>query len=287
MSKELHLEITQDKRELLKEEFDKLESFEQKFDFWETKLERNFLLWVFYPLDEINDFMIWPQNTKETEELNKHILECSVTWPDLLQYPNIEKSERLFIDKIEQSKNKQYVIDSELQTINNYINSRKQYSSTDIYELEKNISFIRAFERYLMMYEEIDLTVKLYPTHQLIALDCGVRYAKYREFVEDYLQLEKKQERIELTGEQKVLILHRLGFGNELKKDTLKAKLYEFFIDELKYKSIIRMFPSIKDYETEKNVDTLIDFFRLIELNTTARELEDKLAKLKQKPQRN
>jgi hypothetical protein len=90
----------------------------------------------------------------------------------------------------------------------------------------------------------------------------------------------KKEVVFNLTGEQKVLALHYLGFCDDVDTGTQKGKIYEYFLDGFKYKSILKIFSGLSDYETEKNLNTLIDFFRHIEQRPIARKLEDKLANL-------
>ncbi|MDP3643499.1 MAG: hypothetical protein Q8S54_09960 [Bacteroidota bacterium] len=285
MNKSLRLDILQDERTRLKAEFDQLETIEQKYNFWAEKLERNYFLWALYEQDNIQDFLICPQNGSETETLNKLIYsEYSLMTSSNKILNDLKKS---FIDQIETSTDKETLVEYELTKIVDYISKRKQVPiSENVSQNEKNSFFIRGYEDYLLKKKEIDWQEKVYQAHLLLEKIQGIEWAKYREFVKNYLKPEKKQIEIKLNGEQKFLILHHLGFGNELNTDEDRSMLYEFFIDELKLKSIQRLFPNITDHETEKNLDILIDFFRLIKLNSKARELADKLAKLKQRPQR-
>lgn len=282
MNKSLRLDIEQDERSRLKAEFDPLESIEQKYNFWADKLERNYFLWAFYEQDNIKDFQIVPKNESETEILNKLIYSDYSLVNSANKKLNARK--KSFIEQIETCPDKEAFIDYEIKNIEDIIFKRKQNSfSEDMNQYEKDNFFIRGYEDYLLKKKEIDWKESVYQAHLLIEKIHGIEWAKYREFVKTYLRQEKTKSEIKLTGEQKVLALIYLGFGNNTTTAVQKADLFEYFIDNFKSKSIQKIFNSTTDYEDEKNLDSLIDFFRSLKMNSIARNLEDKMEKQKQK----
>jgi hypothetical protein len=283
MNQSLRLDIAEDKRESLKLEFDQLETIDQKYDFWSEKLERNYFLWALYEQDNIKDFLIFPKNASETEMLNKRIYSdyCLV----VSENKTLINWKKSFIDQIEKATDKEILIEYELNNIDNIIFKRKQVSISDnMHQYEKNRYFIGGYEDYLLWKKEIDWKEGVYQAHLLLEKNQGVEWAKYREFVKTYLKQEKTRPEIKLTGEQKVLALIYLGFGNQTTTAVQKADLFEYFIDNFKSKSIQKIFNSTTDYEDEKNLDALIDFFRSLKMKSIARDLEDKIENLKQKP---
>lgn len=286
-----YLRLTIEERSKLKAEFDQLNTINQKYDFWKTNFDYDYSHYHKLDLISTADFKISPRNPVEIEELNKRFYTDNKI-QRFVQHEQPEKWKESFLLKIASASNKKSIIEHELSKIDAYIlkfspsNNDDGFSGMKSGLLVGSDPFYKGYEEYLINRRELDLTKEVFSPFTLIALNAGMEWAKYREFVENHLKPEKKEPAIELTGEQKVLILHHLGFGEELNTYEERSILYEFFINELKSTSIKRLFPNIKDYETEKNLDTLIEFFRLIKLNSKARELEDKLTKLRQKPQR-
>ena len=70
-----------------------------------------------------------------------------------------------------------------------------------------------------------------------------------------------------------------MQFGDDIKANTTKSVLYDLFIDELKSSSIRPMLSDPKRYETIENLNVIIDLFRLLKLDSKAREIENKLPK--------
>jgi hypothetical protein len=276
----------------LKTEFDQLETIDQKYVFWRNRFNYDYS--HYYSLEQISisDFIIIPKTLSETEEINRLLYNNYINSYGNRSDESPENWKESFHNSITSSINKENLVEYELKKIDDLINRLRQSQliNNGIFRNRiiqpKSEWFFSGYEEYLINQKEFDWTEKLYHPKSIIDILLGIEWAKYREFIKNFLNPKKKQIDIKLSGEQKFLILHYLKFGNELNTDTEKSILYEFFIDELKLKSIQRLFPNITDYETEKNLDTLIDFFRLIKLNSKARELENKLAKLKQKPQR-
>ena len=193
-------------------------------------------------------------------------------------------SKEAFIREISSTPSKDAFIEYELKRIDDYIFTRKQPSTHGhIEEKNKNLFFIAGYESYHLRGIEMEWGKQVYEAPHLMQKIQGIKLAKYREFVKNYNKGEKKQKEIKLNGEQKFLILHYLGFGNEIKANTNKSILFDLFIAELKSGSIRPMFSDIRKYETEENLNTIIDLFRLLKLDLKARELEDILDKLRKK----
>lgn len=278
MNKSIRLDITQEERIKLKAEFDQLKSIEQKYSFWAEKLKRNYFLWAFYEQDNIKDFLIIPKNESETETLNK------IVYSDYSLMARTDKTlevmRKSFSEQVETSPDKETFIEYELKNIDDLIFKRKQVSISDnISQYEKNNFFIGGYEGYLLKKKEIDWKERVYQAHLLLEKIQGIEWAKYREYVKTYLKPKKKQIDIQLNGEQKFLVLYYLQFGDDIKANTTKSVLYDLFIDELKSSSIRPMLSDPKRYETIENLNVIIDLFRLLKLDSKAREIENKLPK--------
>lgn len=284
MTSIIRLDIATDQKRALKAEFDQLQSIEEKYNFWKEKLGCSYCFWAHFEQMAIQDFLIYSKTPDETEKLNKLLYEDGINYFKVRKENNVFLWKKRFIDQFENSGNKYTLVDYELRRIDEYIYSRKQTRLTDGDEYSKDIFFLAGYEDYLLNKKEFDWSERDFQTILLLEKIRGIEWAKYREFVASYSTFKtKKQDEIKLTGEQKFLILHYWEFGNEIKANTKKALLYDFFISELKQSTIRPMFSDIPRYETEENLNAIIDFFIFIGLNSKARDIQDKLGKLKKK----
>lgn len=287
------LKITTSDRDSLLKEFNQLETIKQKYDFWHEKFNERYAFWYMIHYEEVQDFMIPARNREEIEELNRLI------FSDCQYYINIRKKQEgpdgwkeKFIETAATALDIETFKLYELDKIKESVSKIKQRIYKDDSAFThmidgENKHFKEGFEEYLIHRKEIiDWGKHIYYPGQLSEWSIGTDWAKYYEFIANYKLEEKKQPELKLTGEQKFLILHYMGFGSDLKTNTQKSILYEYFIDELKQKSIARLYNNIKDHETEKNLNALVEFFRLIKFSSKTRELEDKLDNLKKKRQR-
>lgn len=276
----LKLNIKEKDKENLKIEFEQLKTVEQKYQFWNEKFNFSYFFWPNLEQDEIHDFMIYPKDSSEIEILNKLIFKESKNFPYYKNLPKLKVWKKEFIENFEKSVNKENIIDYELKRIDDYVASKKSNINVLNYiEHGSNLFLVKGFEQYFLRNEELNWGERVYETFNLLGLISGVELAKYRESVREYKE-EKKQPDIKLTGEQKVLALYYLKFCSDLDNGSKKGKVFEYFIGNFKHKSILKIFSNITDYETEKNLDILIDFFRWLEINSIARILEDKLSNL-------
>lgn len=277
----------------LKAEFDQLTTIDQKYGFWKNRF--NFDYSSHYILEQISiaDFIISPRNSTETEELNRRIYNHSFISLGNFEKENPDKMKEVFFNKITTSKNKEALIEYELKNIDDYINRLKHPQSDNTGLLSSSYNpfwskfFFTGYEEYIFNQKEFDWSVRLYSPTEIYEISLGIEWAKYRDFVKNYLAPKKQRREIILNGEQKFLVLYYLEFGNEVNPNTIKSKLYECFIPELKSNSIRPMFSDITKYETEDNLNTIIDLFRSLKLDSKAREIEDKLPKKNKSKKRN
>lgn len=282
-----NLILPDEEKAILKAEFDQLETIDQKYKFWEERFDYDYSFKDRLDQYSISDFLIIPKDTTETKELNKR------AFTDCHLADNIEnspaKSKADFIESMKASKNKETRVEYELHSIDDFI-FRSKYPmqiSKGLFGRNQIRSydpiFFEGYEEYLLEKKDFDWGEKLMHVNSIATKLLGIEWAKYRDFVKNYLKPEKKQNDLKLNGEQKFLVLHYLEVGKEIEKNTKRSKLFEFFIDELSYNSIRPMFSDITQFETEDNLNTVIDLFRLLNLNSLAREIEEKLPK-KNKP---
>ena len=273
-------------RTMLKSEFNQLETIDQKYDFWRKRFNYDYSRHYSLEQFSISDFVIIPRNSSETEELNRRIYNHSFIHLGNCEKENLDKMKEVFLNKITKSKNREALIEYELKNLDDYINRLKhpQSDNTGLFRSSYNHplwskSFFTGYEEYIFNQTEFDWSVKLYSPTEIYEISLGIEWAKYRDFVKNYLAPKKKRRENILNGEQKFLVLYYLGFGNEVNPKRIKSDLYECFIPELKGNSIRPMFSDITKYETVDNLNTIIDLFRSLKLDSKAREIEDKLPK--------
>lgn len=277
------LNISEETRKVLKVEFDKLTTIEEKYNFWQKNFKSVYFLWDYIESSNIHDFMIFPRSKEETEILNKLIYKDAQLLYRTFKRPIRYPIENDFFKQVESAKNTKAVIEYELRKIDDFISNGRAVDRLKHNELARKYSyFIHGFKRYYLHKQEIDWREEVLDADAMMNMLSGISLAKYREKVEGYKPRKKKPEII-LTGEQTVLALHYLGFCSDVTPVVKRGNIYEYFIGNFKQKSILKVFTNFPDYETEKNLDKLIDFFRSLEMNTIARQLEDKLAKLSKK----
>lgn len=280
----INLILPDEEKAILKAEFDQLETIEQKYIFWKERFDYDYSFKDRLDGYSISDFLIIPKDTTETLELNKRAYSDNYQENSNSDYsPTKKKSD--FIESMQNSKDKQTRIDYEIKEIDEFIfrskypvqNSNGMFGRNHIRRIDP--IFFEGYEDYLLEKKDFDWGEKLMHVNSIATKLLGIEWAKYRDFVKNYLKPEKKQNDLKLNGEQKFLVLHYLEFGKEIEKNTKRSKLFEFFIDELSFNSIRPMFSDITQFETEDNLNTVIDLFRLLNLNSLAREIEEKLPK--------
>lgn len=284
----INLILPDEEKAILKAEFDQLHTIDQKYIFWKERFDYDYSFKDRLDGYSISDFLIIPKDTIETVELNKRAY--SDNYQENINSensPTRKKSD--FIESMQISKDKETRIDYEIKEIDEFIfrskypvqNSNGMFGRNHIRRIDP--IFFEGYEDYLFDKKDFDWGEKLMDVNSIAYKLLGIEWAKYREFVKNYLKPEKTKQKLKLTGEQQVLTLLYLGFGSDLETDVQKGELYEYFIENFKHKSILKVFNNVSDYENEKNLDVLIDFFRLLKINSVARKVEDKLENLKQK----
>jgi len=282
-----NLILSDEERAKLKAEFDQLRTIDQKYEFWKTKFDFDYS--ESYRLEQlsIEDFKIIPQNSTETELLNKRFFKNYFHYFGNAGDHRLEQMKAEFTKSINNSINKEVSVEYELRKIDDYIFSSKHTQHKNSlfgqkYTQFQSEWFFLGYEQYLINKKEFDWTEKLLHPKSINEIFSGIEWAKYREYVKNFSLLKKKDINIQLNGEQKVLALHYLGLGSDIDNATIKAKLFNSFIPELNQETIRGLFSRINDhYKKEQNKDKLLEYFRSIKLNSKARLLEDKIDKLK------
>jgi hypothetical protein len=289
------LDITPEQKKELKAEFDKLESVELKHSFWAEKLQWKYYLTAFTEQAKIEEFLINPIERKDIETLNKLIYDdCKLLYQSDFERLIRDKKEK-FIKDFETTPDKTNLIEHELKQIDDLVFNKRQVEifpnqnqhkrPPNLNQYERNVFFIGGFDGYYLRKKEFDWGERNYTAHLLIESLNGIEWAKYREFVKSYKKLDENQTEIKLNGEQKFLLLQYLGFCNEIDDKTKTAKLFDYFIEELKFSTIRPMFSKFNEYENEENLLTLLELFKSIKLKKNALQIQEKIDKLKKKKQ--
>ena len=277
------LYVSDEDRETLKQEFDKLLTIEAQYGFWQEKFGLNYSLNYKSNIQEntFGEFLIKPQSKDGIEELNRRVYN---DWLELVPYFN-EKSEiakllEEFELDIKRAPNKEHYIDYVIGKIDNYVLDQGKskevggFFKSGKIRLPGNKTFTDSYEGYLKFKIDFDWGESVYSAYEIKDKLEGVECAKYRIYVSEYLKRKttKKGVEIELTDAQKVLLLHHLGFCSDL-DDTLKSKIYHQFIPELTPDSIRTRFSRINEHYNKKSKDALIEFYQSINYNEKAYEL--------------
>lgn len=285
------LHISDIERKSLIKEFKKLQTIDEKYGFWQEKFGLNYSLNRQNDIQEhtFEEFLIIPQNEDEIGELNHRIYNDWLKLvPRFSRKSEAAKWREIFEKEITEASNKERYIENEISNVVDYVLAQNKPSQLRGGFMKKitippNKQFVESYEQYLKFESDFNWKAAVCSPYEIQNRLEGIECAKYKIYLREYFNTNKpqKEEHFKLTGEQKVLALYYLKFCDEIKVDLKKAKVYEFFLGNYKQKSVLKVFSNISDYEKEKNLDVLIDFFRWLEINEIARTLEDKLAKMR------
>lgn len=210
---------------ILSKEFNKLNSIEQKFNFWREKLRCLYDVDKFVNHPEIEYFRIIPKDNKEIAIINKL---CLQKFQDNQDIETFEKLKVAFENKLEQTKNKLRLIEVQKRNIDNLVDEKKIYN----YKSDKvlNDSFLEAYFDYYVNLKIPDLSNEVYSIKRLIGLNSGYIFACYHNYLDELLKQERNKDNVikkepEITVNQQLLILHYLGFINKL--DSLQRIGYK------------------------------------------------------------
>jgi len=211
----LKLALTKAQSSKLKKKFKLTNSIQDKLDFWQKELNRNYLFWHKYALEEILDFKIIPNNEHETLQLNEWLFDHgSLLYQDSKAkiYRPYEKMISLFEEKTEKASNLNNLIAHEIDTIKVMFDEKSRVVN---FNGPSSQFFKVGYEDYYLQDKEPNLSKHVYETDNLLSLMYGYNLAKFRKHLEE-LQSSKKEKKalkkeIKLNLTQQLLILEHFG----------------------------------------------------------------------------
>ncbi|MFC6999167.1 hypothetical protein [Rufibacter roseus] len=235
----------------LKCEFDNLQSIEDKFRFWPTKLNFSYAkVGVTIGVNNVNDFLIHTTNEDEVEKLNVLTLEEAKIYSDVLRTrhkrpPNIDFDyEKKELDrKLINAINPLPILNKERQWIEQEIQKHDLNGRNFFEAIEKiDCHFIGlkcwgpnypilwniGYEDYYVRGKEPDLRCYWRSGEELLALMNGYSLALYHKYI-DKIEWEYSQKRSsiaqeETTRKQQLLILFETGMLDSLNHLAVKDR---------------------------------------------------------------
>lgn len=270
--------LTDNEIKQLSDEFESLNSIEEKLDFWSKKLGKPYYLNSHL---QLNKFYINTNNEHEIYFINQFNL--NEIQSKKIFFPNSSKniSEPLrnrFYLNYKFSTNKIKLLEKEIDNIDNCLNNYPMFRKHDLYVFineEFKTSFNNAYfhgnyPNYYSMQYEFEV---------LIAINDGFELSEYRKEIEMELESQKdfnnKRERTTLN--QQVLILHYLRVLNLLNKNIPIRQKQALFLsvilnqDSKNIKTLLERPDLIKDQirsnKTNNYLNNIISLFDEIGLN--------------------
>lgn len=241
-----YLVVSDKDRSILKTEFDKLQTIDEKYNFWQDKFDLNYSLNRHDNIQEhtFEEFVIKPRDGKEIEELNKRVYNDWLEFvPWFSEKSKIAKWREDFESEIESVPNKGQYIGYEIRRIDDYVLEQNKPAKNvkGIFGGSVRMDFVASYERYLKYKQELEWGVNVCDPYRFSERLKGIECAKYREFLDSYIDKEETQSEIRGTGEhstskknaltlnQQLLVLCYLGLMEAIKEfglpNTKSAKI--------------------------------------------------------------
>lgn len=285
MTEPRKLNLTDGQRAELKSEFDKLETIEQKLDFWYEKLKIDFCDFDQCEMSDIKDFWIEAQTEDEFEFINSRNLSAYKEKLEFIQGKgaviSFEELEEAFLEKIEAVKNKDLFIEEKLKDLDAFVEKKGIESAKN--SPSKSSLFVSIYRQYLVHGNEPIWNYGICETKNLFESDRALTLAKYKEFLEDYrAQLKTGIPKIpRFTHDQQMFILDYLQVNNNL--DNVKRGLLYARILNRDPETTRQRFSSLENNKTVKNLSPILSLFTELGLINQVQMVEKDIIKAKRK----
>lgn len=261
MSNTLKLNLTDQQRAELTSEFNKLETIDEKLDFWYDKLKFDFCHFDRFVLSDINDFRIEPESENEFEYINTRNLNRYKEGIHLFHGENrfleFEERKEGFLAKNENVANKDIFLNEEIRKLNSYIDQEEIKANQS--PISKSHFLIVTYRQYIEQGVIQIWNKRIVELENLIESDKGLTLAKYKEFLEDYRSPKKPELKKNYSHAVQILILDYLGFNKNL-VNTKKAKLYAPIINR-DIETTRQLFSEINNHKTLNNLNLILSYF--------------------------
>lgn len=259
--------MKQDKKDveiqILKKEFEKLNSIEEKLDFWEQKLDCMYILKEILPDHDFRfkDFDIVPKNGEEIKTLNLKCLDLTIKSRKKSKDRPIDSDVLIknYQRDIIEVKNKEAFKESTLEWINSIITEKKNPQLT--IEEERNEHFLKAYEDYLYYNIEPNYAEEIIDFDEAYEINNGFELAKYHE----YVVKGKLHKSLKISQDFQILLLDYLGIGKDIDDSNRRAKLYAQITNRSE-ETTKRLLTNLNEAKSLENLTSLRKLFTEIEL---------------------
>jgi hypothetical protein len=283
MNQTIKLNLTDEQRAELKSEFGKLETIDEKLDFWNEKLKIDFCYFDRCEMYDIQDFWIRTNNENEVEFINSRNLnkfkERIQPFQGKNGFPDFEQRKQAFLIAIEKVPNKDSYINDELRKLDHLINEKEKGNN------QANMFQSRFFTGTYIRYMETGIPPvwnnSINETGNLVEAEKGLIIARYKQFLEEYKSPKKPETKKTYTHAVQILILDYLDFYKSL-DNAKKAKLYSPVINR-DAETTRQMFSNLNDYKTTKNLDLILSYFTELGFKEQIQMVNKDIDRLKKK----
>lgn len=295
------LYVSDEDREGLKQEFEKLQTIDEQYGFWQEKFGLNYSLNRKNNIQEntFEEFLIKPQSIDGIEELNRRIYN---DWLELV--PSFDRKseiatwrEKFEID-IKKATNKEYYIEYEISRIDDYVLTQSKPSELrGLFKhktrIPPNREFVEGYEKYLHDMLDFDWGGDICSPYKIQNRLDGIECAKYKIYLKDYLKHNKapKDESEKLSAVQKMLILDYMGLldkKNLKHPDTKTSQLLSVVLERTpkKIKDTLT-YKDGKGVERDKirsveNLREILPFFEKLKMKNEVVQIKLDIDKLKE-----
>jgi hypothetical protein len=277
----------------LRTKFNKLTTIESKFNFWREELKASYSNRGFIDYSTWVNFKIQSNSVLDIAEINKRCIE------EMRPFISNRKDSHFKIvdfnklvsefnnDILQNATNKTNAIKLQLDKLNEEIQKIKTLENNkQDYLLANSIQFFtHSFDEYYLNNTEEDYTSQIYNDKiNLVMLNNGYQYAKYKLYLEDLLIPQKKKNIVtlsEITTNQQLLFFHYTDYLNTFDLNTnRKAELLATLFNKGS-ENYRKGLTNISSLKTRNNLEFLNKLFDKFGLSKLSEQVKKDIAKLK------
>ena len=278
-------------------DFNKLETLNEKLNFWENSIGINYINF----LEDFNEDSMYPfhqfkiqtdeENKQIWEPLNRWILEnyeSTCTESKSITLLNLKDLKNKFSKKLHKLVNEAEAINDELKFIDeSFIKSPLKKSNIQNYNNHFYEANYEAYHDYLT-YQKFPNYSNIYPGLHIIKHANGKTLAEYKNYLHGLLKkqinIRTKNSNEVLTTMQICLLLHYTGVLDALKDDiTVKARLFSGLLN-ISRKNIYDKLREVNQInKSAKDLQAVLDFLLTNDLMVYSKQIKKDLIALDKK----
>ncbi len=262
------LYISDSEKELLKKEFKKLQTIDEKYGFWQEKFGLNYSLNRKNYIQEhtFEEFLIIPQNEDEIGELNHRVYSDWLKLvPSFSRKSEATKWREIFEEEISKAANKERYIENEISNVVDYVLTQNKPSRLSGGFMKRitippNKQFVESYNQYLKFESDFNWSAAICSPSEIQNRLDGIECAKYRIYLEGYLNTKNsKYKATKFSHDQQIMILDYFDFHKDFDK-TKKGELYGPIIGR-DSETTRQRFSTLDKRKNENNLNQLLAYF--------------------------